>query len=98
MVRLKLTEARLTMETMSISLPEGMKAFIDSRIAEDGYGTVSEYIRELVRLDQERREQKKLEAVLLERLEGDDWEEMSQQDWTFMRQQLEQRLAKKGKA
>ena len=85
------------MTTLNISLPDTMKAFIDNRIAEAGYSTVSEYFRELVRLDQERREQKKLEAVLLERLQGDDWEEMSQSDWDFLRQELKTRLAAEGK-
>ena len=85
------------MTTLNISLPDAMKAFIDNRIAEAGYSTASEYFRELVRLDQERREQKKLEAVLLERLQGDDWEEMSQSDWDFLRQELKTRLAAEGK-
>ena len=39
---------------MNISLPEEMKQFVDARIASDGYGTSSEYIRELIRRDRER--------------------------------------------
>ena len=42
------------MSTMNISLPEGLKAFVEEQIAERGYGTVSEYVRELIRKDQER--------------------------------------------
>ncbi len=85
------------MTTLNISLPDNMKAFIDACIAEGGYNTASEYFRELVRLDQEHREQKKLEAVLLERMQGDDWEEMSQSDWASLRQELGTRLATEGK-
>ena len=85
------------MTTINISLPDTMKAFIDDRIAEDGYSTASEYFLELVRQDQQRKEQKKLEAVLLERLQGDDWQEMSQPDWDSLRQELRARLAISGK-
>ena len=42
------------MSTMNISLPEGLKAFVDEQIARRGYGTISEYVRELIRKEQER--------------------------------------------
>ena len=39
---------------MNISLPDGLKAFVDEQVAERGYGTISEYVHELIRKDQER--------------------------------------------
>jgi len=42
------------MSTMNISLPGGLKAFVDEQVAERGYGSSSEYVRELIRKDQER--------------------------------------------
>jgi antitoxin ParD1/3/4 len=42
------------MSTMNISLPEALKSFVDEQAASRGYGTSSEYIRELIRKDQER--------------------------------------------
>ena len=42
------------MSTMNISLPEGLKAFVDEQVGESGYGTSSEYIRELIRKDRDR--------------------------------------------
>ena len=42
------------MSTMNVSLPEAMKAFIDEQVVERGYGTSSEYVRELIRKDQQR--------------------------------------------
>lgn len=56
--------------TMNISLPESLKAFIDERLSGEGYGTASEYIRELIRADQKRREDQNLERLLLERLQS----------------------------
>lgn len=38
---------------MNISLPESLKAFVDEQVAARGYGTSSEYVRELIRKDQE---------------------------------------------
>lgn len=51
------------MATMNISLPASLKAFIDDQVAERGYATSSEYVRELIRQDQDRQ---KLRAKLLE--------------------------------
>ena len=42
------------MTTMNISLPETLKTFVDAQVAERGYGTSSEYVRELIRKDQDR--------------------------------------------
>jgi antitoxin ParD1/3/4 len=50
------------MTTMNISLPEPLKAFVDEQVKR-GYGTSSEYIRELIRKDQDRLQ---LRELLLE--------------------------------
>jgi antitoxin ParD1/3/4 len=42
------------MSTMNISLPENLKDFVDSQVSERGFGTSSEYVRELIRRDQDR--------------------------------------------
>lgn len=42
------------MSTMNISLPEALKAFVDEQVDSRGFGTSSEYVRELIRKDQER--------------------------------------------
>ena len=39
---------------MNISLPESLKAFVDEQVSQRGYGTSSEYLRELIRRDQHR--------------------------------------------
>lgn len=51
------------MGTMNVSLPDSLRAFIDEQIALRGYGTTSEYVRELIRRDQDRQE---LRALLLD--------------------------------
>jgi len=42
------------MGTMNISLPDALKSFVDEQVSQRGYGTSSEYVRELIRKDQDR--------------------------------------------
>jgi antitoxin ParD1/3/4 len=42
------------MGTMNISLPDSLKSFVDERVTRGGYATSSEYVRELIRIDQDR--------------------------------------------
>lgn len=48
---------------MNISLPDDLKAFVDGHVADRGYATGSEYLRELIRKD---RDKEALRALLLE--------------------------------
>ena len=56
------------MTTVTISLPESLKTFIDEQLATKGYGNVSEYFRSLLRAAQEREEDERLEALLVKGL------------------------------
>lgn len=51
------------MSTMNISLPDSLRDFVDGQVSRAGYGTSSEYVRELIRRDQERVQ---LRALLIE--------------------------------
>lgn len=42
------------MGTMNISLPDTLKSFVDEQVNKGGYGTSSEYVRELIRRDHDR--------------------------------------------
>ena len=42
------------MGTMNVSLPDQLKSFVDEQVKQRGYGTSSEYVRDLIRKDQER--------------------------------------------
>ena len=63
-----------TMTTVTISLPESLKTFIDQQLANKGYGNVSEYFRSLLRDAQAREEDARLETLLVEGMAtgGDD--------------------------
>ena len=51
------------MGTMNVSLPESLRAFVEEQVAHRGYSTTSEYVRELIRNDQDRL---RLRSLLLE--------------------------------
>jgi antitoxin ParD1/3/4 len=52
-----------SMTTMNISLPDSLKDFVDEQVEQRGYGTSSEYVRELIRKEQDRLQ---LRELLLE--------------------------------
>ncbi|HET9181458.1 MAG TPA: type II toxin-antitoxin system ParD family antitoxin [Candidatus Angelobacter sp.] len=43
------------MTSLNISLPEALKQYVERQVASGDWGTPSEYIRELIRQDKERR-------------------------------------------
>jgi antitoxin ParD1/3/4 len=56
------------MTTVTISLPDSLREFVDTQIATKGYGNVSEYFRSLLREAQQKEADARLEALLLEGL------------------------------
>lgn len=51
------------MGTMNVSLPDSLRSFVEEQVAKRGYGTTSEYVRQLIRHDQDRL---RLRTLLLE--------------------------------
>jgi antitoxin ParD1/3/4 len=45
----------MSMTSLNISLPEPLKQYIERQVASGDWGTPSEYVRELIRQDKERR-------------------------------------------
>ena len=58
----------MSRQTMSFALPEAMRAYIDARVSAGNYGNTSEYIRDLVRMDQEEQARKRLRDLIEEGL------------------------------
>lgn len=75
------------MTTMNISLPDDMKAFIEVRMAQEGYASASEYLRTLIREAQRLRAKQELEAKLLEGLQSPATE-MADTDWAALRERI----------
>jgi antitoxin ParD1/3/4 len=82
------------MAVVNISLPDQMKQYIEARIGEGGYNTTSEYFRDLVREDQKRQAEKRLETLLLRGMESpaNEW---TQDDVDHIKAAVRERLAAK---
>jgi antitoxin ParD1/3/4 len=52
-----------SMNSITISLPDALKSFVDEQVVQRGYGTCSEYVCELIRQDADRL---RLRGLLLE--------------------------------
>jgi antitoxin ParD1/3/4 len=58
------------MSTITIELPDALKAFIDERVAEGGYRDASEFVQSLLEAELLRRVGREVDELLLEA--GDD--------------------------
>jgi antitoxin ParD1/3/4 len=56
------------MATVTISLPDSLKQFLEEEVQTKGYGNVSEYVRSLLRAEQAKLTDARLEELLLEGL------------------------------
>ena len=82
------------METMNIALPESMKQYVQERVSEGGYSSVSEYVRELIRADQQRKSEERIDALLLEGLDSGKSIEVTKEYWEDKKRKLSERLGK----
>jgi antitoxin ParD1/3/4 len=69
------------MTTISISLPEDMKAFLEAQVAEGGYASAGEYLQALIRDARRSKAKRDLIAKLDEALAGGPAEPMTREDW-----------------
>lgn len=73
---------------MNISLPDVMKTWVEQQVAKGGYATPSEYIRELLREDQNRKLRHQIDRKLVEALESGEPKEFTDADWQRIRQRV----------
>jgi len=79
------------MPTMNISLTDQLKEYVEAQVNSGRYTTVSEYVRELVRTDQKRREKEQVESQLLDGLNSGAAMEISPAMWEELRKRLRKR-------
>jgi len=81
----------MTTTSMNISLPESLKDYVKQRIEEEHYSNPSDYVRALIREDQKRREEKKLEEMLLAGL-GSGSRELTRENWQKLKEDILARI------
>ncbi len=80
------------MATMNVSLPESMKEFVEAQTAKEGFGSVSEYLRSVIREVQKREARRELAAKLVEGLQGPAVA-MTREDWDSIHREAVEGLA-----
>lgn len=80
------------MDTMNIALPESMKGYVQARVSEGGYSSVSEYVRELIRADQRRKAEERIDVLLLEGLDSGEPIPVTPEYWEAKKRRLVERL------
>lgn len=81
------------MATITISLPDTLKSFVESQIEAKGYGNVSEYFRSLLRDAQEKENEARLEVLLLEGLASGNGNVSDAAFWSDLKSEAAQLLA-----
>jgi antitoxin ParD1/3/4 len=71
----------MIMAALNISLPDALHEFIESQVADGGYGTASEYISTLVREAQRQKARERVEALLLEGINSGEPIEVNAEYW-----------------
>jgi antitoxin ParD1/3/4 len=83
------------MTTLTISLPDSLKEFIDREVHSKGYGNVSEYVRGLLREAQAKEADARLEALLIEGLAKGEDIPLSPEFWNELKQDAAKILARR---
>jgi len=86
------------MTSMNFTLPETLREYVEDQVTSGGYGTASEFLRELIREDKKRKAQEKLDALLLEGLNSGPGEEVTPEFWQRLRAELLERHAQRTKS
>jgi len=81
--------------TLTISLPDSLKEFIDREVQTKGYGNVSEYVRGLLRDAQARESDARLEALLIGGLATGEDIPLSPEFWSELKQDAAKILARR---
>lgn len=82
------------MTTVTFSLPQSMREFIERQVADEGFGTVSEYLRSLVRDDQKRKARAVVDQALLEGLDSGRASEWTPGDRKAVEAEIKRRVGR----
>lgn len=80
------------METMNIALSPEMKEYVQAEVSRGGFSSTSEYIRALIRDDQKKKEELRLEALLLEGIQSGKASAFSPEDWQKINSRVQNRI------
>jgi len=81
--------------SINISLPPALKDWVEAQVAAGGYGTTSEFFRQLLRAEKQRQLREQIDENLHSALDGGEATSMSKKDWEGIRREGRKRIAAK---
>jgi antitoxin ParD1/3/4 len=81
---------------LNISLPSALKQWVEQQLDQEGYGTASEYIRQLIREERKRQARVRIEKKLQEALDSGEPKSVNSATWKETQKRVERRLKAAG--
>ncbi len=88
---------KLMRASLNISLPEAMRTWVEEQVADGGYSTPSEFVRQLLRAEQERQVRGQIDRNLLKALDSGEATDLTSTDWEHIRQRVFAKKARRKK-
>ena len=70
---------------MNVSLPLELKRWVDEQVKTGGFGTASEYLRDMLRRARHRQVRRRIDAMLVEAVDEGATTVMDRADWASIR-------------
>ncbi len=80
------------MVNLNVSLTESQRDWVEAQVKAGRYGNLSEYVRDLIRIDQSRAAERRLEELLLQGIESGPAREVTPEFWDELKSRVEDRL------
>ena len=80
------------MVNLNVSLTEAQRDWVEAQVKAGRYGNLSEYVRDLIRADQSRIAERRLEELLLQGLKSGPSREISPEFWAELTDRVKDRL------
>ena len=79
---------------MNVSLPSDLREFVAEQVKSGGYGTASEYLRDMLRRARERQLRRQIDEMLIEAVESGATIPVDDADWASIRKAARTQLSK----
>ncbi len=80
------------MSMINLTLPDSLRAFVESQVTRKGFGSPNDYLEALIREDQRKAENDEIEGKLLEALRGGPATPVTTESWQAIKQEGLRRL------
>ena len=78
---------------MHISLPQPLKQWVDQQVQQKGFGTASEFVRDMLRRQQEQEVRARVDQKLIDALDAGPFTAMNKKEWQELRREARKRVA-----